>query len=595
MELELLTEAGFTIDFSKKDIRESLVAYTESKKGALVITLPVCKLDTPTANGRIYTSEMMTKAIQSAKESIENRRLLCSADDHPSTTHVAPINASHAVVDAWVKDGLLWNKWEVTETTNGKNLRALIEGGFSVGTSIRGLGRQTPSRRIEDYCYLGTDGVGNPAAGTYALPGAGGVTVEIVESVNNNSYKKLEYTGIPIPGVGQVNQNSIINFRGQSYRVSNIAGSPDRYQMTLYSTDDSNPHSIHVMSDDIKNASSEIQIIKEGSEEYKSMSKLNKVMESVREAADKLQKIRESGNLSDEMKFIAAFEYGLSTNSELSGSELKKVQEAWDVEKTKKTTKVEETSKVEKIPVELQIENLNTRFSEFSKMVEASLAPLLKVSEEEQRMIAVMKSAPYNLDEGTISEVLQAYLAHPDNEKMFSEELVSRVGNKLASVDLSQLFKDVTSASGDYQRSGDTGNSPNYATEKLEQENEALNTLLSEFCDKLEAGDLLDRETVVAQVEKIVDESRKSVRRYQVREALVTEMLVEQIMYSAPIIRALKTYKESMADMWVASQIIISQLREALMKKENKIVTESLEKDIVQPKVKRASRTPGWK
>ena len=46
---------------------------------------------------------------------------------------------------------------------------ARIEAGATIGTSIRGLGRQDEdSGQSEDHTYLGTDAVGQPSAGTFA-------------------------------------------------------------------------------------------------------------------------------------------------------------------------------------------------------------------------------------------------------------------------------------------------------------------------------------------------------------------------------------------------------------------------------------------
>lgn len=584
MDLELLIESGFTVDFSQAKLTESMTKILENK-GDLIITLPVCKLDVPTANGRTYTSKMMEQALIAAKPAIEGRRLTCSADDHPASTHVAPIHASHLVLEAWVADGMLWNKWKVLETDNGRNLKALIQGGVAVGTSIRGRGRVSSSRTIENYDFLGCDCVGNPAAGTYALAGASGITVEVVESVNES----VTSGSIAIPGVGDIQQNSQIKFRGTAYRVSNIAGTSEQYQMTLYPLDPTVPMSLFVTSDDIKSSAKEIELIKEGSEELKSMSKLTKVMEKVTEASEKLQKIRESNDVASEMKFIAGFEYGLSQDSSLSGSELKRISEAWDKEKTKKNIQIEE-SKVEKVPVELQLESLMTKFSELTKLVESTLVKEEKFTEEEQKIISVIRSAPYSLDDAAVSEVLQAYLAFPDDLSGFNEELKSRLGEKISGINVSQLFQDVTVASGDYGKTGDKSLVPN-----LTVENDALSELVSEFCDKIESGELTEKSVVIEKIELVVSESRKSIRKHQLREALVTEMLVEELMMTAPAMRKFKLYSEQFSKLWESSLVIINQLKEELNRKEGRIMSESLDKEVTKDKVKSPARVTGWK
>jgi len=184
MPLELLTES-FSVDLSKINLNEAITEALKSTDKGLYLTLPVCRLNKPTLNDRTYTAEGMTKSIQEATEAMKSRRLTCSADDHPPTVNVAPIKASHLVIDAWVEGNTLWNKWQVLETDNGRNLKALIEGRVSIGTSIRGLGRVDENKVIQDYKFLGCDCVGTPAAGTYALAGSDGVKVELV----GESYK----------------------------------------------------------------------------------------------------------------------------------------------------------------------------------------------------------------------------------------------------------------------------------------------------------------------------------------------------------------------------------------------------------------------
>jgi hypothetical protein len=428
MDLELLTEAGFIVDLSQLQLSEA-VTKSGSDSG-MYITLPASRLNKPTANGRIYTNESMAKALVQCKEAMLGRRLLCSVNDHPNGTHVAPGEASHLVVDAWIEGDILWNKWYVLNTENGRNLRALVEGRAAIPTSIRGLGRMTSDKRIEDYQYLGTDGVGNPAAGTYALIGSEGVKVEVFESVSDkvqenkddevhntltkfgykpeeidpkvkfsrvynhdsgyNVYRRdkhntmhfnneghtgkgysgtpihkselfkyllnlhgktkesgtiSEYNGIQVSGIGIINQNSVIQYKGRTWRVSNISGSTDRWQMTLYDMDPMNQNtSIHLFSTDVKNPAQEITIVKESGVK---MNSYKIWLEKISEASEKLQELKKLGSSKDQMKHIATFEFLMSEAEGLSGDHLKELQELWDKEKVKQPVVVSEKVNVE--------------------------------------------------------------------------------------------------------------------------------------------------------------------------------------------------------------------------------------------------------
>ena len=190
MNPELLIESNSPMMFRVKSIKEEIKPEIQKNGMMLVKRVPSTITDEKNANGRTYSKATVEKAISQAKSRglFEGRQLLCTGDDHPDTTFPKPINASHICVNAYIEkvDGknVLFNDWLVLNTTNGQNLRALIEAGSSIGTSIRGLGRQDESTgEITQYEYLGTDVVGNPSAGTFA-PFSGKLSECVVESVS---------------------------------------------------------------------------------------------------------------------------------------------------------------------------------------------------------------------------------------------------------------------------------------------------------------------------------------------------------------------------------------------------------------------------
>lgn len=137
----------------------------ESVGGKLIVTLPATVCDKKNLNERVYSSALMEGVSKRSKNAFESRELLSSVNEHPSEPYVTPGQASHVVIDAWVQEGVFYNKWEILETATGKDLRALIESGVSFGVSIRGLGSVDYNGNIqEDYDYLGTDCVAEPSA-----------------------------------------------------------------------------------------------------------------------------------------------------------------------------------------------------------------------------------------------------------------------------------------------------------------------------------------------------------------------------------------------------------------------------------------------
>src|SRR5215213_5015559 len=167
----------------------SAIKESTDKTGMMLLKgVPATILDKETGNGHRYTKKEMQRAIRKAREAglFENRRLLCTADDHPDESFPAPTNSSHVVMDAYTKtvndDVVLVNDWLVFNTSKGKDLQGLIEGGASFGTSIRGLGQYNEDiKEVENYDFLGCDAVGNPSADTFASKEQFRVTVESVK------------------------------------------------------------------------------------------------------------------------------------------------------------------------------------------------------------------------------------------------------------------------------------------------------------------------------------------------------------------------------------------------------------------------------
>lgn len=177
MDTVLLTESnsGFAFQCKFNSLAESVRTSITESGMMLLKRVPCTVLEKKNKNGRKYSVSEMNKALKTARDQklFESRSLTCTADDHPKGSYPAPIHSSHIVLDAYIEevDGemVLFNDWLVLDTDNGRNLQALVKAEATIGTSIRGTGRQNESTGyIEEYTYLGTDGVGNPSAGTMA-------------------------------------------------------------------------------------------------------------------------------------------------------------------------------------------------------------------------------------------------------------------------------------------------------------------------------------------------------------------------------------------------------------------------------------------
>lgn len=185
----LIEDSGLTCRV--KDIPPSIVLEV-NKTGMMILKgVPATVLDEKNGNGRTYSKNVLEHSINKLRHNgaFKNKRMLCSADDHPKdSSHVSPIQSSHVILDAYIKKNdkgkdILMNDWLVLNTANGKNLRALAEAGASFGTSIRGLGQlNEETKHVENYDWLGTDAVGNPSAGTFASPGTFEIQTESISA-----------------------------------------------------------------------------------------------------------------------------------------------------------------------------------------------------------------------------------------------------------------------------------------------------------------------------------------------------------------------------------------------------------------------------
>jgi len=175
-----------------KGLKESL-SMQAGKAGTLIVkNIPVTILDRENLNGRIYSTETMRQAIEEAREAMADKQTLGQANEHPESSFVAPTDASHVIINAYIKENIaivvdgkkerhnvLFTDWEVLNTTHGKDLRALFEAECSFGTSIRGVG-ELSGKMVENYSFISVDGVGNPSSSTYTrMPVSESVKVEL--------------------------------------------------------------------------------------------------------------------------------------------------------------------------------------------------------------------------------------------------------------------------------------------------------------------------------------------------------------------------------------------------------------------------------
>ena len=174
----LIEEAEFTTPIKiEKGLKESISV--ENNKDVLIVrNIPATIADRKNQNGRIYTTEVLQEAIKNANFQLKTKWMYSQADEHPEGSFVKPSHASHVVINAYIKKNVkvfvegkterhnvMFMDWEILNTEEGKNLKALILQETACPTSIRGLG-DMEGEYVTNYELLGCDVVSNPSSGT---------------------------------------------------------------------------------------------------------------------------------------------------------------------------------------------------------------------------------------------------------------------------------------------------------------------------------------------------------------------------------------------------------------------------------------------
>ena len=95
--------------------------------------------NTKNGNGREYMHETMVREVKNYQKLVREKRALGELD-HPDDSVINLKNCSHMVTDIWIDGNNVMGKIRVLGTPAGEILRALIDGGATVGVSSRGMG-----------------------------------------------------------------------------------------------------------------------------------------------------------------------------------------------------------------------------------------------------------------------------------------------------------------------------------------------------------------------------------------------------------------------------------------------------------------------
>ena len=123
-------------------ICQDLLTEAEKKfvaEGGMILSGIMQMCETLNGNGRVYTKPVLEREVGKYKKLVEQNRALGELD-HPDKVEVSLEKVSHKVNEIWMEGNKVMGKIQVLETPAGKTLRALVEGGCSIGISSRGTG-----------------------------------------------------------------------------------------------------------------------------------------------------------------------------------------------------------------------------------------------------------------------------------------------------------------------------------------------------------------------------------------------------------------------------------------------------------------------
>ena len=144
--------------------------------------------NTKNGNGREYMHETMVREVKNYQKLVREKRALGELD-HPDDSVINLKNCSHMVTDIWIDGNNVMGKIRVLGTPAGEILRALIDGGATVGVSSRGMGsvREEGGRTIveDDFQLICFDMVSEPST-----PGA--FMMREAKDFTNNVFTKAD-------------------------------------------------------------------------------------------------------------------------------------------------------------------------------------------------------------------------------------------------------------------------------------------------------------------------------------------------------------------------------------------------------------------
>ena len=147
---------------------KSILRESKERPGVFEVEGVMQRAGAQNQNGRVYDREVLIREVNNYMENFVKVGNAYGELDHPESPIVSLKNASHVVKDLWWDGDDLCGRVELLNTPAGNIVKAIIQGGHTIGISSRGTGSVKPTNEgylevQDDFELVCWDFVSNPS------------------------------------------------------------------------------------------------------------------------------------------------------------------------------------------------------------------------------------------------------------------------------------------------------------------------------------------------------------------------------------------------------------------------------------------------
>ena len=147
---------------------KSVLRESKERPGVFEVEGIMQRAGSQNQNGRVYSPEVLKREVEAYMKNFVKVGNAYGELDHPESPIVSLKNASHVVKDLWWDGDDLCGRVELLNTPAGNIVKAIIQGGHTIGISSRGTGSVKPTNEgylevEDDFELVCWDFVSNPS------------------------------------------------------------------------------------------------------------------------------------------------------------------------------------------------------------------------------------------------------------------------------------------------------------------------------------------------------------------------------------------------------------------------------------------------